>query len=208
MSECWFKEDNVWKIAKLISWTTRWHPDHFQYYFTAVVRRADGYVRYVRAKDILLEEPKEWSKPTLDKKAMDFMASAPSTLKNVMEVKLDTQEITPQSSDAEVEAAYQKMVQREGGDHSQGGECSHNRPYDPTPHYPRFDPRPANKSHRFRPRLVNIQDVWWAVQVHPEAIELFNVDGVYLCQVKWIDGEVQGPVGGIPVDQLREIFKR
>jgi hypothetical protein len=59
---------------------------------------------------------------------------------------------------------------------------------------------------RFQPRLINI-DGWFAVQVHPEVIELFE-GYTYACQVRWIDGEIDCTRGGIPVDQLRSIFKR
>jgi hypothetical protein len=57
---------------------------------------------------------------------------------------------------------------------------------------------------RFEPRLIKI-DNWFAVQVHPEVIELFE-GYVYACQVRWIDGEIDCTRGGIPADQLRLIF--
>jgi hypothetical protein len=59
---------------------------------------------------------------------------------------------------------------------------------------------------RFQPRLINISDRWFAVQVHPEVIELFE-GYVYICQVRWIDGKVDCTRGGIPTTKLRDIFK-
>jgi hypothetical protein len=117
--------------------------------------------------------------------------------------------IDSKSSDAEVEAAYQAMVEREGGDYSQGGSCPR-KPYDPTPPFvdPKHDNRPANKSHRFRPRLKKF-DGWVAVQVHPEVIELFSesrVCFVYQCQVSWDGSNVMCTQGGIPYHELRQMF--
>ena len=61
MTKCWFKNNDEWEVGELFSWTTRWHPDYFCYYYTAVIRRANGDVRYVQAIEVRWEEPEDWS---------------------------------------------------------------------------------------------------------------------------------------------------
>ena len=73
---------------------------------------------------------------------------------------------------------------------------------------PEYDNRPANKSHRFRPRMV-WNEGWrqWLVQVHPEIIEVFNKDGEYLCQARWIDGKVDVSRGGLSLVTIQMMFE-
>ena len=72
----------------------------------------------------------------------------------------------------------------------------------------RYNNRPANKSHRFRPRLEWADDCSRVlVQVHPETIEVFNSSGDYICQVRWIGGNMDYTQGGLPLGPLREMFK-
>ncbi len=59
---------------------------------------------------------------------------------------------------------------------------------------------------RFIPRLMLILGRW-AVQVNPETIEIFNDSHQYVCQVKWVDGELVCPHGGLPRDELEQIFR-
>ena len=59
---------------------------------------------------------------------------------------------------------------------------------------------------RFIPRLMLILGRW-AVQVNPETIEIFNDSRQYVCQVKWVDGELVCPHGGLPRDELEQIFR-
>ena len=58
---------------------------------------------------------------------------------------------------------------------------------------------------RFRPRLITFGSNQ-LVQVHPETIEVFQ-QGEYLCQVKWIDGELVCPQGGLPRPKLEIMFR-
>ncbi len=71
---------------------------------------------------------------------------------------------------------------------------------------PECDYRAGNKSHRFRPRLVLSDQC--LVQVHPETIEVFNKDGEYLCQVRWIDDKMDYHQGGLPLVKLEKMFRK
>ena len=69
-----------------------------------------------------------------------------------------------------------------------------------------YDNRPANKSHRFRPRM---REQWgfWLVMVHPEAIEVFNENSEYLCQARWINERVEVSRGGLPLVTIQMMFE-
>jgi hypothetical protein len=77
----------------------------------------------------------------------------------------------------------------------------------PEPTYKSPDPRfnRLQSGERFRPRLVP----HWSfqlVQVHPEVIEIFQ-QNEYLCQVRWVDGELVCPQGGLPRPHLELMFR-
>jgi len=70
-----------------------------------------------------------------------------------------------------------------------------------------------------KPRLHKIDNTWMAVQIVPDVIELFGGENHLLdkpdtlvsfhhqCQVKWVDGQVVAPHGGLPLEALRRIFQ-
>lgn len=65
------------------------------------------------------------------------------------------------------------------------------------------------KSKRFEPRLVWVEyPRQWLVQVHPETIEVFNGGGKFICQVRWINGKMDYTQGGLPLETLRDMFKK
>ncbi len=206
ITTCWYKDDE-WKTGFFHRWMQAYEefecgPGHFP---VAIIKDAtDSRIHVVYAKDVSfsLDQPAPRLDATLKKTAEDYQRFQSS------EEAKESQVINSESSDVEVEAAYQAMVEREGGDCSQGSECLNVTPYDPTPHYPKFDPRPANKSYRFRPQLKYIERTeHWAVQVHPEVIEMFNIDGDYLCQVRLIRGVMNYTQGGLPLKELEEMFQ-
>ncbi len=91
-----------------------------------------------------------------------------------------------------------------------GSTCQCNSPKDTEPRFgnPEHDNRPANKSHRFRPRMV--KDTLyhrWLIQVHPRTIEVFNEDAEYLCQVRLVDGKMDYSQGGLPLTDLKIMFE-
>ena len=71
------------------------------------------------------------------------------------------------------------------------------------------DIQPSNQSRRFRPRLkmTNPPGARMLVQVHPETIEVFDMKGVYLCQVRLIRGVMSYTQGGLPLKELEEMFQ-
>ncbi len=61
---------------------------------------------------------------------------------------------------------------------------------------------------RFEPRLKWVPlSHQWLVQVHPETIEVFNSKAKYLCQVRWIGGEMDYTQGGLPLVAIEAMFK-
>jgi hypothetical protein len=64
----------------------------------------------------------------------------------------------------------------------------------------------AEKPARFKPRL-RLFYPFVAVQVHPEAIEVFSQEYEYLCQVQWVDSRIVSPQGGLPLIALVDMFK-
>jgi len=65
------------------------------------------------------------------------------------------------------------------------------------------------KQARFEPRLAWVADSHrWLVQVHPETIEVFNDDTEYICQVRWINGEMDYTQGGLPLVALEDMFRK
>ncbi len=81
------------------------------------------------------------------------------------------------------------------------------------------DPINQQWSPAMMPRLYHI-DRYLAVLIVPNVIELFRDNGGenigdwgfdchrrdHLCQVRWIDGQVVVPHGGLPLDALKRIF--
>jgi hypothetical protein len=68
--------------------------------------------------------------------------------------------------------------------------------------------RAPEKSKRFKPRLEwCAHTLHWVLQVHPNAIEVFNDDADYICQVRWIDGEMDYSQGGLPLSKMSEMFE-
>ncbi len=65
----------------------------------------------------------------------------------------------------------------------------------------------STTTRRFEPRLVQIDDGRWLVQVHPKTIEMFSCKYEYLCQVRWIGGKMDYSQGGLPLVVLKEMFK-
>jgi hypothetical protein len=64
------------------------------------------------------------------------------------------------------------------------------------------------ESKRFVPRLAWVSHTQhWVIQVHPDAIEVFNDEADYICQVRWIDGKMDYGQGGLPLSMLREMFE-
>jgi hypothetical protein len=59
---------------------------------------------------------------------------------------------------------------------------------------------------RFRPQLGELP-CGWAVRVDPDTIEIFNQLKEWVCQVKWVDGKLECPRGGLPRKELEEIFQ-
>ena len=62
---------------------------------------------------------------------------------------------------------------------------------------------------RFEPRLVWVDDFCRSlVQVHPETIEVFNIEGEFICQVRWIGGKMDYTQGGLPLVALEDMFRK
>jgi hypothetical protein len=66
------------------------------------------------------------------------------------------------------------------------------------------------KPWRFEPRLKYVGGYSrWLVQVHPETIEVFTHDQSgceYVCQVRWIGGEMDYTQGGLPLAEIEDMF--
>jgi len=68
----------------------------------------------------------------------------------------------------------------------------------------RFNPRLPGA--RFEPRLISTP-IHRLVQVHPKVIEVFDRRCEYLCQVRWVAGELVCPHGGLPREDLERMFR-
>lgn len=68
------------------------------------------------------------------------------------------------------------------------------------------EPQPSGR--KFEPRLMWVSGfARWLVQVHPEVVEVFNNNADFLCQVKWVDGEMVYMQGGLPLAEVEGMFK-
>lgn len=59
---------------------------------------------------------------------------------------------------------------------------------------------------RFIPQMRKLP-CGWAIRVDPDTIEIFDVMYRHVCQVKWEDGRMEAPHGGLPREELKQIFE-
>jgi len=217
---CWYKEGigSEWETGFFHKWGTNYEefesgPGHFP---VAIVEDATnsqvhvvfaGFVNFSpNHPDAPEDEPEEppLYESSFDVAARKYMDKQVDPVKEAILEATEAARVATKAAEAATEAAEVYAESLRDDDDGWIGEAAEaaEKERESGKRCP-LDEKPK----RFKPRLEWIDGYSrWLVQVHPETIEVFNDAADFVCQVRWVGGEMDYTQGGLPLAEIEDMF--